>query len=186
MASSREFGSLRHLAGRFFGSLLAVGPSAADERWARDHLLPGEQALWQRMSGADRRHAVDVARRTLAYLGGPAGETAVGREVTAAALLHDVGKIEAGISTWGRAAVTAMAMAVGRDRLLAWSEAMTPGRWRRRIGSYLGHDRVGADLLAQASADPFTVVWAAEHHRPPQRWSVEARLGEALKLADDD
>ncbi len=38
----------------------------------------------------------------------------MGREVVAAALLHDVGKIEAGLGTWARAGVTFAAMAVGR------------------------------------------------------------------------
>ena len=65
MATSREFGSIRHLAGRFFDALVPIGPPDTDERWAEGHLLPGEQALWRRMSGPDRRHAVGVARRTI-------------------------------------------------------------------------------------------------------------------------
>ncbi len=65
--------------------------------------------------------------------------------------------------------------------------ARFPGRaWRQRIGLYLRHDRVGAELLSEAGSDPLTVAWAGEHHRPPERWSVDARLGAALKLADDD
>ncbi len=72
--TSSEFGSIGHLAGRFFGALLPFGPPQPDERWAEDHLLPGEQALWQRMSGPDRRHAIGVARRTVADLGGPDAE----------------------------------------------------------------------------------------------------------------
>ena len=47
--------------------------------------------------------------------------------------------------------------------------------WRRRIGLYLRHDRVGADLLSSAGSDPLTVAWAGEHHRPPERWTVDAR-----------
>jgi len=206
MASSGDFGSLRHLAGRFAGSLLPAGPPGADERWACGHLLPGERALWQRMSGSDRRHAVGVARRAVADLGAPSGETDVAREVIAAALLHDVGKIEAGIGTWARAGVTVAAMAVGRERLVAWSSRARAGRseakaggrpwlrwgpaggsaWRHRIGLYLGHDRVGADLLSRAGSDPFTVAWAGEHHLRPAGWSVDYRLGEALKVADGD
>jgi hypothetical protein len=206
MTSTGEFGSLRHLAGRFFGALLPVGPRAEDERWARAHLLPGEQALWRRMSRPDRRHAVGVARRTVEEVdrdGGPAG---AGRSVIAAALLHDVGKVEAGLGTWARAGVTLAAMATGRDRVVAWSESppsaegggdappgllprlARPGTasWRRRVGLYLVHDRVGADLLQEAGSDRLTVAWAGEHHRPPERWTVDRQLGEALKLADDD
>ena len=46
--------------------------------------------------------------------------------------------------------------------------------WRRRIGLYLRHDGVGAELLDRAGSDPLTVAWAGEHHRPPERWSVDA------------
>src|SRR5579859_5817359 len=100
MADTR-FGSLRHLAGRFFGALSAAEPAAADEQWAAAQLLPGERELWGRMSGPDRRHAVDVARAAARLLGAEPG-----REVLAAALLHDVGKIEARLGAFGRVAVT--------------------------------------------------------------------------------
>jgi hypothetical protein len=199
MPSTREFGSLGHLAGRFFGALLPIGPRPADEQWAEGHLLAGEDVLWRRMSGADRRHAVGVARRTVAELGPPSSNNGASRDVVAAALLHDVGKIEAGLGTWARAGVTVAAMATGRERLVDWSGAATAlpalevdghrghGRpWRQRVGLYLGHDRVGAGLLTDAGSDPLTVAWTAEHHRPPERWSVDARLGAALKVADDD
>lgn len=196
MASS-EFGSIGHLAGRFFGALLPFGPGEPDERWAEDHLLPGEQALWRRMSGPDRRHAVGVARRTVADLAGPGGLSGgVGREVVAAALLHDVGKVEAGLGTWARSGVTFAGMAFGREQLVTWSgagagaagpqEVGSRPTWRRRIGLYLRHDGVGAELLDRAGSDPLTVAWAGEHHRPPERWSVDPRIGAALKLADDD
>jgi hypothetical protein len=91
-------------------------------------------------------------------------------------------------------------MAFGREQLVGWSsggdpvmgaegahDAVRGGRsWRRRIGLYLRHDGVGADLLSHAGSDPLTVAWAGEHHRPPERWSVDAQVGAALKLADDD
>lgn len=196
MASSREFGSLRHLAGRFVGSLLPHGPEPAGERWAGDHLLARERDLWSRLSGADRRHAVGVARRAVAELGGPDATAPVRREVVAAALLHDVGKAEARIGTWGRAGVTVAAMAIGREQLVAWSGAAVPAEpgsgpagcraWRRRIGLYLGHDRVGADLLTKAGSDPLTIAWAGEHHRSSDRWTIDENLGAALKMADDD
>lgn len=186
MASTREFGSLRHLAGRFAGALLPHGPAGGDEAWARDQLVAGEQVLWGRMSGPDRRHAVGVARRAVEDIQGSPGPSPARREFVAAALLHDVGKVEAGLGTWARAAVTLVAMAVGRPRLVGWTTAEGNGGWRHRVGVYLTHDRVGADLLAEAGSDPFTTAWAGEHHLPPDRWSVDARLGQALKLADDD
>ena len=96
--ASNGFGSWHHLAGRFFGALSPAGPPADDEAWALSSLLEGEQALWARMSGPDRRHAVGVARDTVQLLQ-PASPP---RDVVAAALLHDVGKVESGLGTFAR------------------------------------------------------------------------------------
>lgn len=194
MASPGEFGSLRHLAGRFFGALSPAGPSPEDEAWALGWLLPGEQALWHRMSGPDRRHAVGVARDTLTLLddGGPAPD----RAVVASALLHDVGKVASGLGTWARAAVTAVALVVGRTRLASGGDAATgaaapkevavPSRWRDRVRLYFVHDRVGGAMLRAAGSDPTTVAWAEEHHLPPERWTLDRRVADALKAADGD
>lgn len=211
MASPGEFGSLRHLAGRFFGALSPAGPSADDEAWALGWLLPGEQGLWRRMSGPDRRHAVGVARDTLALLddGGPAPD----RAVVASALLHDVGKVASGLGTWARAAVTAVALVVGRTRLAEGdgthiasygvggagagstasdgAEGAEPARvapvgWRDRVRRYFVHDRIGGAMLRAAGSDPVTIAWAEEHHLPPARWTLDRRTADALKAADGD
>jgi hypothetical protein len=166
------FAHLIHLVRRFFGSLWPGGPAVDDEAWVRHQLLPGEVELWQRMSGPDRRHAVGVARRTAALLGGDAP-----RPVLAAALLHDVGKVDAGLGTFCRAIVTGLALVVGHDRL---------ARRRGRVGRYLRHDAIGAELLRAAGSDELTAAWAREHHLPRARWTVPAPVGAALKDADDD
>jgi HD superfamily phosphodiesterase len=129
-------------------------------------LNEGEQELWARMSGPDRRHAVGVARR----VGG--NEPAV----TLAALLHDVGKVDSDLSTLARVPAT-LAGLVDRDRAT---------RGAGRISRYLRHDAIGADLLAAAGSDPLVVAWAREHHLPPDRWTVDPATGHALKAADDD
>jgi hypothetical protein len=185
---SHGFGSWRHLAGRFFGALSPAGPSQSDEAWALGSLLDGEQVLWRRMSGPDQRHAVDVARETVRLLGpGP-----VPREVVAAALLHDVGKVESGLGTFARVGVTLAAITAGRVRLLSWaaSSPPRPGRqapsWRARVGMYLAHDRLGAELLERAGSNELTFTWAREHHLSPARWTVNGRVGGALKAADGD
>jgi hypothetical protein len=171
------FGSFAHLAARFFGALDPRGPSPADETWATDHLVPGEVALWNRMSGPDRRHAVGVARDTIVLLAPDPPR----REVIAAALLHDVGKVESGFGTFSRVAVTVLAMVVGRSRLVGRE---TPRQ--TRVAKYLTHDRLGADLLRQAGSDDLTVAWAEEHHLDAQLWTVDPQLGMALKAADGD
>jgi hypothetical protein len=168
-----------HLARRFVGSLWPLGPAAAGESWAQAHLLPGEVGLWGRMSNADRRHALGVAQRTQVELG-----EAATRPVLAAALLHDVGKIDAGLGPVRRALATVAGMVAGRDAVQAWTDRRRGVR--RRFGRYLTHDVIGADLLTAAGSDPLTITWAREHHLSPERWTVPADIGAALKAADDD
>jgi hypothetical protein len=169
---------LGHLVRRFFGSLRPGGPSPADEAWALDRLTPGEADLWRRMSAPDRRHAVAVAHRVDVALG-----AAATRPVLAAALLHDVGKVESGLGPFRRGVATVAGMVGGRDAAQQW-------RTRRgavgRVGRYLCHDQIGADLLAAAGSDVLTVAWAREHHAPADRWTVGREVGSALKAADDD
>lgn len=90
-----------HLARRFVGSLSPRPLDPADDAWARSHLLAGERALWQRLSRADRKHAAGVAREVVRRLG-----PGTSRQVIAAALLHDVGKVDAGLGTFGRVVAT--------------------------------------------------------------------------------
>jgi hypothetical protein len=180
---SSGFGSAGHLARRFFGSLWPGGPGPAGEAWARRWLNPGEVGVWARLPGADRRHAVAVAHQAAADLGDADG-AGVPREFVAAALLHDSGKIESGFGTFGRVAVTLVAVGAGRARVAGWGER--PGGWRARAGRYVTHDQIGAGILQAAGSHPFTVAWAREHHLPEPRWTVDARLGRALKAADDD
>jgi len=121
------------------------------------------------MSGPDQRHALAVARLVADELGADGD-----RPVLAAALLHDVGKVVSGLGTFARVGATLLGVASRR-------------RWRRgRIGAYLRHDQLGADLLAAAGSHPLTIAWAREHHLPASRWTVPARQAHALKAADDD
>jgi len=137
------------------------------------------------MSGPDRRHAVGVARETIRLLEVDARR----REVTAAALLHDVGKVESRLGTFARAGITAAALVFGRTRVRHWASGSATGGalgYRARIHSYLGHDQVGAELLGRAGSEELTCCWAREHHQPPEAWSIDRVIGAALKAADDD
>ena len=170
--------SLGHLASRFFGSLLPIGPRPPDADWALGHLNGGERAIWARMSRADRRHAAGVARRVSVALGDLATT-----EVVAAALLHDCGKVVSGLGTPARVVATVAAAVRGREKAEAWAE----GRGvPRRVGLYLRHPQLGADLLTAAGSHPLTAMWAGEHHRPEAVWTVPLEVGRALKAADDD
>ena len=167
-----------HLARRFVSSLWPGGPGAGGEEWAGRILLERERELWRRMSGPDRRHAVAVARRVERRLGHEAT-----RPVLAAALLHDVGKVAAGLGTYGRVVATVAGRASGRAMAREWSKAKG---FTRRVGLYLRHPELGGDMLELAGSDPLTVAWARQHHLPEDDWTVDRRLGEVLKSSDDD
>ena len=144
-----------------------------------DLLLPGELDLWRRLGGADRRHAVGVARRVVASLG-PDDATRPG---VASALLHDVGKLASGLGVYGRVVATVCGLATRGEMAGAWSES---SGITRRVGLYLRHAQLGADMLRLAGSDGLTIAWAAQHHLPAEYWTVDQRIGHALKAADDD
>jgi hypothetical protein len=173
----RSPGRPLHLARRFVGSLRHGDVSPADAAWVRARLLDGEADLWVRMSDADRRHAVGVARRVDGVLDGAP------RPVLAAALLHDVGKVTSGLGTWARVVATLLGAVTSADAHGRWAAR---GGALGRLGRYLRHPDEGAALLSVAGSDPLTVAWAAEHHHPRSRWTVEASVAEALWSADDD
>jgi hypothetical protein len=171
-------GRALHLTRRFAGSLWPFGPRQSDTAWVAGALTAEELKLWHRMSRADRRHAVGVARRVERSLG-----PGVEPSVLAAALLHDVGKVASGLGTVGRVLATMVGLGGGRAMAADWSKA---GGVTRRVGLYLRHDEVGADMLALAGSHPLTVMWARQHHLRREDWAVPAAVGSALKAADDD
>ena len=75
------------------------------------------------MSGPDRRHAAGVARAVQRALGHEAS-----RPVLAAALLHDVGKVESGLRTYGRVVATLSAKVAGAEmaHIVAHASAASP------------------------------------------------------------
>lgn len=193
-----RFGSLSHLALRFAGSLSPAAPSIAGEAWARRWLSREEQDLWGRQSNQDRRHAIEVAHTAAGMLGDRDG-AGVPTEVIVAALLHDVGKVEADLGTFGRVAATVAALLLGRDAVGAWAgdkpgaeaEAaagvgVVGGGFRRRAGRYVRHDERGARLLVAVGSAPSVVTWTREHHLPPTMWTLDPGVTSVLKAADGD
>src|SRR5260221_6269623 len=104
------FASLRLLAGRFGAAILRLRCNPDDEAWARSALTPAEHALWVRLSAADRRHSLIVARRVQERLASTAyaGDTLW----PSAALMHDVGKAESHLSILERVLATLASKAV--------------------------------------------------------------------------
>ena len=127
-----------HLVARFFTSLSGAPPAPGEEEWAASWLSDAEWELFEQMSNQDRRHSAKVARRFVAARPGAS------RAEVAGALLHDIGKLECGLGTWGRVAATVL------------------GRRTERFRAYHDHERIGAEMAAAAGSDPATVELIAE------------------------
>jgi hypothetical protein len=109
-----------HLAARFATSLPPTPPSVDDEVWVDEHLLAGERSLWVQLSNQDRRHSAAVARRFVHV------RPDATRAEIAGAILHDVGKIECGLGTFGRVVATLV------------------GPRTRAFAAYHDHEAIGA------------------------------------------
>lgn len=172
-----------HLVRRFVGALRPGAPPARDRAWVEAVLTPAELALWNRMPNQDRRHSVAVARRVepqLAAIGEPDD-----RRWLAAALLHDVGKVDCGLGVYGRVVATLAAAAAGRETADAW---VTRRGFTRRVGLYLQHPRLGADMIRVVGGAEEAALWAAAHHDPAM-WdglAIPRPVVEVLVAADDD
>jgi hypothetical protein len=175
---------LVHLVERFFGSLRSRPLDAETRAWVAATLEPAEEGVWAAMAPTDQAEGVGVARRVVAALVAT-GEASDPRW-RAAALLHDAGKQLSGFGTAGRAAVTIVATALGDAGLRRWAEA--PGGLRARMGRYVAHDELGAELLARAGARPEVAAWAGAHHRPAH-WAatgIPPAVCRALAAADGE
>jgi hypothetical protein len=153
------FASLRLLAGRFAAAVLGLRGDPDDEAWARTILTPAEHSLWTKLSSADRRHALVVARRVQRRL----APTAYGGDPLwpSAALMHDVGKAESDLSTLERIVATLASRAVSVAAARDW--ARSARGLKRRIGSYLIHGEVGARMIRVASGREAIAAWTEVH-----------------------
>lgn len=151
MTGSDRATHFAHLARRLATSLSRHPPSPPAERWALDFLTPAEVELWRAMTNVDRRHAVDVARRFATRRPGAS------RPEMAAALLHDAGKVQAGLGTIGRVVATVV------------------GPRTATLRTYYDHEQIGARMAAAAGSDPVTVALIAGH----------GPAAEDLRAADD-
>jgi hypothetical protein len=170
-----------HLVGRFFTSLAPFPVGADDRAWVERVLTPPELELWARQSLADRRESVRVARRTEAALAGTgyAGDP----RWLAAALLHDIGKLDARFGPLRRSIATFAAAVLGPRVVEGWVD--TKG-FRRRCALYVFHDQLGSDRLRMARCRTETAVWADAHHRPALWAATGLPAAVVIALAEAD
>lgn len=169
--------SVVHLAVRFAGSLRPGPPPSGDLAWMRDQLGDAEWGLFEQMNNPDQRHAVAVSRAVVEAL------PECGSDVVAAAALHDVGKVVSGFRTPGRVVATIVWAAVPDRVADRWLDAPRP---LRTLAEYRRHPELGERLLAEAGASAVAAEWAADHHKQPERWRIDPRIGDVLKASDGD
>jgi hypothetical protein len=171
-----------HLVRRFFGALWPGPPGARDTAWVEAVLEPGELDLWRKLPNHDRRYSIRVAKDVEGRLAGT--EYAGQSRWLAAALLHDTGKLDAGLGVFGRSVATVTGAVAGRARVDRWT---TASGFRRRVAWYLQHDERGAERIRAAGGRDEVARWALAHHCR-DRWpasGVPVAVAEALEAADN-
>jgi len=169
---------------RFVDSARAPRLDADDLAWAASLLTPAEYALWMRLAAHDRVHAVRVAKVTRGKLAGSAYED--DSRWLGAALMHDIGKLEARLATHERIVATLAGRAVGLSTARRWAGGS--GGFVRRLGLYLTHGAVGAEMIRRAGGREELAAWAEVHqvYHLPAESPVPAQVAQALSAADAD
>jgi hypothetical protein len=172
-----------HLVRRFFGALWPAAPKASDTAWVATVLNEREFEVWKRMPNHDRRHSIRVARDVEVMLAGT--QYAGDARWLEAALLHDVGKLDARLGVFARVAATLAGAAAGHEMADAWSEKKGI---TRRFGLYLRHPELGASRIRMCDGSKEAALWA-EAHQDPNLWATTGlpdTVITALATADDD
>jgi len=178
-----RLGDWSHLAVRFLRALWPGAPRASDVEWVRGVLNDGEFELWSRQPAHDRRHTIGVARGVERALAGT--EYAGDARWLAAALLHDIGKLQSHLSVYSRVVATIAGRVTRRQMVHAWSASRG---FTRRVGLYLDHGPIGADLVRMAGGRDAVATWAGVHH-DHTAWAgldIPEPVVRALVLSDAD
>ena len=174
--------TLRDLVARAVVASRRSRSSKEDLCWASSVLTTPERALWARLSAYEQDHAVQVARRVQRRLAATvhAGED----RWIAAALLHDVGKLESDLSRLERVAGTLASRVVSVATARRW--ASSAGGNRRRVGAYLMHGEIGARMIRNAGGREEVARWAEVHqgYRDVATAGLPAAVVEALLESD--
>lgn len=142
-----------HLAKRALGSVSNAPLGVSERETARPVLTSDEYELWRQMPARDQRHSLQVLARFDMLLPDAA------RTARAAALLHDIGKVDAALGWTMRVLATVV------------------GPRGDRFARYHDHERIGAEMLRSVS-DRETVELVSGTSR-------DDRVLAALRRADD-
>jgi hypothetical protein len=159
----RRLDGIRHLARRFFRALRARYPGFDDQLFVAGLLSVEEAALFWSQPVQDLDHAVAAAQRVL--------QARPGRhDLARAALLHDVGKIEAGLGVLGRSVATVLAAL----RLPLGS----------RMRAYIDHGVIGARMLDVIGVGGMPQTYTRHHTSSAPPSGMDPDDWDALVTAD--
>jgi hypothetical protein len=169
---------------RLADSARAVRLSPDDRAWTESLLTPAEYALWARLAPHDQVHAVRVAKVTRAKLAGSPYED--GGRWLGAALMHDIGKLEANLAMHERVAATLAGRVVRLSTAKQWAGGSRD--FIHRLGLYLTHGTVGAETIRRAGGREELAAWAEVHqeYNLAVKSPVPALVAHALSAADAD
>ena len=137
-------------------ALLAFGLSP-DLPLAQQHLTDCEYLAFLSMSRADQLHSLNVLRSVLEL------EPAAPRGLTAAALLHDVGKSRYHLAVWQKS-LCVLLMRFAPDLSQRLSQGGSLNWWRAPFTVRQRHATWSGAMLRRCGSDP-TTIWLAEHHQ---------------------
>jgi hypothetical protein len=162
---------------RQFLRAVAARTRPPDDTAARELLAPPLYGLFERMSPEDRRHGLEMLRLVRA-----AGESEA--VVLQAALLHDVGKAEAGIGLAHR--ILRVLLADRLPRVWGWLSGWPTG-WQRPFWALANHPARGACWVESVGGDPLLGDLIRYHESlPPESWRASRQEERLLALARAD
>ena len=178
MNKLKFFQNIFHLNKRFWLSLKPKQLSDKDIHWVSSQLSQSEFTYWTKLPLADKSHSFQVAKQTQSLIGDRE------KVFIAAALLHDIGKLESGFGTFGRVFATISCSIFSSTKIEKWK--LKEEGLRRRLADYSNHPAIGADLLKGLDSEEQTITWVLEHHSEKEKWTTPKIIGEALSSADND
>ena len=152
--------------------------SDEDIHWVSSQLSQSEFTYWTKLPLADKSHSFQVAKQTQSLIGDRE------KVFIAAALLHDIGKLESGFGTFGRVFATLVCLFFPLGKMEKWAQKNRG--LRRRLIDYAKHPELGAKLLKGIGSKEQTITWVLEHHSEREKWDTPKEIAEILSSSDND
>ena len=147
------------LVGRAIDLLRHARCNPADQEWVWSILMPAEFDLWTKLPAHDQYHTVRVAQKVQQRLAQT--QQANDDRWLGAALMHDIGKLESNLSGPERVIANLVGKSISLSKARRWATAGSG--LSRRIGLYLIHGSVGAEMLRATGARNELAAWAEVH-----------------------